>query len=335
MSGYRTPSYASPPRAAYSTPSFSPARTMNSSLRLHELNDEESLAMLKSQISQVRSMKIDIERKDLLISEQQRQLSDLTHYKDEYYKTKAQLQIVEDRARSSEQDFLGKSNALLEKIRDLEASEQTLRKQVVQLERDRLDEAREAKSKINDLESEVGGLRNEFARAENKARTLSFELEASTKQAQSSAQHAKEREIQLETTLRQLQQEVATLNLEKRDALAANAQLAAEVENRRSDNEVRLREIAMLEKGSQDQQRVIAEQRRDLAVLEDRLRVASAEAARVPGLRSELQETADQLQRERQNRRMLDEVKKRVEELNTELEEYQSPTRTSPMRRGF
>jgi chromosome segregation ATPase len=98
-------------------------------------------------------MKIDADRKDALIAEQRAQISELQRYREQFYSTKAQLQLAEEKMRLQEAE-LSRASALQdrfaaqlqlgdEKVRQQEAEllrNATLqdRLKVVQAENDRL-----------------------------------------------------------------------------------------------------------------------------------------------------------------------------------------------------
>jgi len=93
-------------------------------------------------------MKIDADRKDALIAEQRQQIAELQRYRDQYYSTKAQLQLAEEKLHLQEQEFVSRISETQEKLRDLEAIEGGLRRQLVTGERERVDETRALRAKV-------------------------------------------------------------------------------------------------------------------------------------------------------------------------------------------
>jgi len=122
-------------------------------------SEEDSMVQLKHQLAEVCSnrlfflstkkqqLRIDNERKDLLISDLRNQNAELLKFKEQVYNLRAQLAVTEERAKLREQDALQRQSTVnscrkysdsvgeqLDQIRRYEERENTLRVQIMQLQ---------------------------------------------------------------------------------------------------------------------------------------------------------------------------------------------------------
>lgn len=77
----------------------------NSRLSTEQLEDEDSVRLLKQQLSHVQQIKFDNSRKQKLISDLQKQMDELLKYKDESFHFKNEVNVLRERIKFKEEEL--------------------------------------------------------------------------------------------------------------------------------------------------------------------------------------------------------------------------------------
>lgn len=71
--------------------------------------DADEFSQIRQQHAQYHQLKVDSERKDLVIADLRTQVAELTKYKEQAYNLRLQLAVTEERARLREAEVLQRS----------------------------------------------------------------------------------------------------------------------------------------------------------------------------------------------------------------------------------
>eukprot|EP00771_Trimastix_marina_P000890 gnl/Trimastix_PCT/1923.p1 GENE.gnl/Trimastix_PCT/1923~~gnl/Trimastix_PCT/1923.p1 ORF type:complete len:1662 (+),score=671.49 gnl/Trimastix_PCT/1923:61-5046(+) len=353
-SSFRTPqptpsAYSSMP-AASRIRSLSPERSKIPTMEEDKMRtimqqmDEESVVLLRQQLETVRNIKADSERKDAIIADLRQQCSEMRKFRDTSYNLRAELSVVEERAKLRDADQARHAESLTARIRQLEQAERDLRKTLTQQEAQARDSTRDHLIQRGDLEAQMQALQVDAERREQTCRRLENELKAAVRNTQTQQQMAQEQQNAAQTSTTRLQEQLAQVALQKRDAEDTAHRLQDQLSSMkrvmadRDDTVSHLqRECASLEQARLEQASKIGSLQGQISGLQSQLQAVTAEADLVPELRKqlgvvatlradlqnmreELTDTRRHLDRERQERGEAEAQRDRMQHLQQDTE---------------
>ena len=98
-------------------------------------------------------------KKDLLIYDLRKQVSELLRYKEQTSNLRSQLSLVEERDKIKDLETTGRVNDLVDRLRKLELDSTTLRTRLIQADEDREELIRNYRNQLVDLQGENATLR--------------------------------------------------------------------------------------------------------------------------------------------------------------------------------
>eukprot|EP00741_Cyanophora_paradoxa_P021767 tig00000241_g21010.t1 len=140
--------------------------------------DERSVSLLRSQLTQVKTIKYENERKDEIIASLRNQVSDLLRYKEQTQSLKLRIDTLEERLKIREAEATQANLELRRELKNQEHAMKTLREQLIETEKARLEAARKHAAQLLDVESGKKALHHEVDVAQGKLQAANAEIDA-------------------------------------------------------------------------------------------------------------------------------------------------------------
>ncbi|KAL9646721.1 hypothetical protein ABK040_001143 [Willaertia magna] len=313
---------------------------------LDKSDDEDSMKLLKQQLTQVQQIKYDNQRKQKIINDMQKQIEELLQFKEEAFHTRNEISVLKERFRTREEEFRRIENEAADRITIQKGAEKQLREELTQLQTSLTEEKTKRDNEVATLKKELEQLNQEVAVKEEKRLALEKELHllSVSLKEQEELQNKKakgQRELQ-----ERLQEQVEILNSargelqERFNELETKAKKGQkQIEEKDLEIEKLKRKVDRLESERLEQDHSLNQLQSNIQTLQEKVSELNVEdnlvndlkkeLSVIPELRSELQasrkrleEAQNSLERENHAKELVTEELRRLNEIHENLEVY-------------
>lgn len=306
--------------------------------------DFRQMSVIRDQEGQLRFLKAEIQRKDMLTASLRQQVLDFTRSQSESLNQKAQFEIYEQQARLREDELAQHLEGFKQRVEQQLDTEQHLRQQLSEVQRDKLRQDQTYTISMGELEAKLAGVRAEVERREVLRNRMDYELSSTTKELRAErASHAQFKESQralqlkIEDKVVELKQGTYILDQRVKEAGRDNGHLEQQNKDLKEALELKQLEYELVMRSKQTQDQLLQQSQQEAHSLQAQLSVCQQQASLVPDLQeevkklkdtqeqlrrseSELSKTRVQLSAEEQQRSTLQEENDRLHALTKELD---------------
>ncbi|KAF0977437.1 hypothetical protein FDP41_003429 [Naegleria fowleri] len=317
-----------------------------SKLNVERGEDDDSVRLLRQQLTQVQQIKYENQKKQKLINDLQRQVDDLLQARDEGIQLRNEINILRERVRAKDEELKRLEIESNDRITTQKGVEKQLRDELLQLQQVLTEEKTKRDAESSQFKKEIEQAREEVAISEMKRGELEKELadlsislkeqqELQDKRNKGQKELAEKLQEQIEILLNTRSELTDKLN--EADNKLKKSQKS--IEDRDLEIDKLKRKIDRLEQEKHEQNITLNQLQNNIINLQDKVSELHVEEnlveelkkdlSIIPELRNEitstrkkLEETQNQLDKENHSKQLVTEELRKMSEINDNLELY-------------
>eukprot|EP00818_Percolomonas_sp_WS_P008510 CAMPEP_0117438876 /NCGR_PEP_ID=MMETSP0759-20121206/2280_1 /TAXON_ID=63605 /ORGANISM="Percolomonas cosmopolitus, Strain WS" /LENGTH=1313 /DNA_ID=CAMNT_0005230583 /DNA_START=228 /DNA_END=4166 /DNA_ORIENTATION=- len=259
--------------------------------------DKDAISLLKNQLSQIKQIKLNNERKDKMIKELHQHIEELMRFKDEAFHLNSEVKTLREKLRGIESESRLNSSELMGTVRKYQSTEQSLKEQLrvkndelISLKQEHARRMETLNSKMSTLVSEYEQLVFQKQSLEKNLRDLEESSRLQADSAQRSHHAARSMVEELNDSTQRLTNEKSELQMRAHD-LEQSLRQSSRLNDDRQDTINHLNsEIHKLERDKLDQAARISDLEQKLLTRDETIHGLNEEANKVPELKRELEQ---------------------------------------------